>query len=163
MKDHSLPLLTEQELRGPAIKIIEALKRVHKVGFLHNSISPSNILITRKTLPHKVCTVVKLCGFSKCIPIELAPYVQDPHTTPFSAPEIFREGTFSTASDIWALGATLFTLANGRLPFKDSTEILTKELSWSNKYRGQSGEYDADFVQIVNSMLRKKAAHRPSL
>ena len=160
MKDHCLPLLTERELRAPSMKIIEALKRIHKVGFLHNSVSPSNILISRKHLPHKDSITVKLCGFSKCIPIDLAPYVQNPPTTLFSAPEVITEGTYSTASDVWALGATLFTLANGRLPFRDSTEILTEELDWSNRNRGQ---FDPDFVQIVSSMLRKEAAQRPSL
>ena len=38
LKIHSLPLLTERELKAPSLKIIEALKIIHKVGFLHNSI-----------------------------------------------------------------------------------------------------------------------------
>ena len=117
MRIKDLPFLTEQELRVPALKIIDALQRIHKVGFLHNSVKPSNILITRKLLPHRIKTKVKLCGFSMCSPTDFALYLQNPPTTLYSAPEVIMEGTYSVASDIWALGATLFTLANGRLPF----------------------------------------------
>ena len=71
--DHAL--LTEYELREPALKIIYALRNIHKVGFLHNNINPSNILVIRKYLPHKVSIKVKLSGLSKTIPMELVPHV----------------------------------------------------------------------------------------
>ena len=160
MINNHIPFLTERESRSPTLKIIGALKKIHKVGFLHNNIQPDNILFTRKELPHKVSIKVKLCGLSKCIPIELVPHVQNPTTTLYSAPEVISEGTFSFASDIWALGATLFTLANGRVPFQNSDEIMTKRLDWGNRQRGA---FDAEFVQIVSDMLSKEAAQRPSL
>ena len=143
MRDNKVPLLTEQELRAPSLKIIKALQAIHDVGFIHTNIQPSNILIDLKYLPFKTSIKVKLCGLSMCIPIDFAEHVHDPPTTLFSAPEIIREGTQSVASDIWALGATLFTLANGHLPFQNDDEILTKNLDWSNRQRGL---FDPDFV-----------------
>ena len=139
MRDNAIPFLTEQELRSPLLKIIMTLRKVHKVGFLLNNISPSNILFAKKSQSYKV----KLCGLSKCTPIDLAHQVQSPPITLFSAPEIIMEGSFSVASDIWSLGATIYTLANGRLPFEDTTGILTKELDWNNRYGVQ---FNPDFV-----------------
>ena len=155
-----LPFLTEEELHEPALRIIYALRKIHRVGFLHNDVTPSNILVTRKYVQNEISTKVKLSGLSKTLPIELAPQVQDPPTSLYSAPEVITEGKYSVESDIWALGATLFTLANGYLPFKNQTEILTKRLDWSNRKRGP---FDPNFVQIVSEMLNKDAAQRPSL
>ena len=81
-------------------------------------------------------------------------------TTLFSAPEVITDGSYSVASDIWALGATLFALANGRLPFKNKTEILTKGLKWRYNIHGH---FDPNFIKIVTEMLNKDAAQRPSL
>ena len=133
MRNREIPFLTEQELRVPASQIIVALQMIHKAGFLHNHVKPNNILITHKQLPHRIKIKVKLCGFSKCFPTDLGPYLQNPPITLYSAPEVIMEGNYSVASDIWAFGVTLFTLANGRLPFKNMNEIMTKELDWGNR------------------------------
>lgn len=40
-------------------------------------------------------------------------------TPSYFAPEVVEHETFSTASDIYALGITLFYLATGKAPFSD--------------------------------------------
>ena len=67
MQSRKVICLAEEELRGPARRITNALKSVHGAGFLHNDIQPCNIYLHE----HKNTSTysVKLSGFSKCQPI----------------------------------------------------------------------------------------------
>ena len=50
------------------IKVLEALDTIHKAGFLHNDLTPQNILLDRKEGKKKI--YAKLAGFSKAYPTE---------------------------------------------------------------------------------------------
>ena len=56
-----IPYLTEQEISKPMRHILEALNAVHKAGFLHNDITPQNILLDKKEGKKKISA--KLAGF----------------------------------------------------------------------------------------------------
>ena len=56
-----IPYLSESELREPMRHILEALNAIHKAGFLHNDITPQNILLDRKEGRKKI--YAKLAGF----------------------------------------------------------------------------------------------------
>ena len=55
MRRNKLPFLTEQELKVPLWKILKAVRAIHKVGYLHNNITPSNIFfVVLNEKQHKV-------------------------------------------------------------------------------------------------------------
>ena len=61
MMKNKIPYLSEDEIRKPMRHMLEALDTIHKAGFLHNDISPQNILLDRKEGIKKI--YAKLAGF----------------------------------------------------------------------------------------------------
>ena len=105
-------------MSSSVIELIMAVQEVHRAGYLHNDIHPSNLLVHR----HKSngTLTVKLGGFSQACAKsdgETPSFVLKPTDPLFQAPEVLAGGPLSEASDVWSLGVTLYTLACARLPF----------------------------------------------
>jgi eukaryotic-like serine/threonine-protein kinase len=106
------PLAVPEVLRI-GIKIASAVETAHRSGVLHRDIKPSNILVT--AYGHPV-----LSDFG------IAATLGEAKTTdavglsiPWSAPEVLLdEVSGSIASEVWSLGATLYSLLAGRSPFE---------------------------------------------
>ena len=98
--------------------MLSALETAHAAGIVHRDIEPSNIMV----LPGDR---VKLTDFG------IARANDDPSLTKtggvmgspgYMAPELFVDSGPTPASDLWALGATLFHVVEGRAPFtREST------------------------------------------
>ncbi len=93
------------------IQVAAAVETAHRAGILHRDIKPANILVTEYNRP--ALTDFGIATTSGSI---------DPSTgmsIPWSPPESFADvPQFDVRSDVWALGATLFTLLAGRSPFE---------------------------------------------
>jgi eukaryotic-like serine/threonine-protein kinase len=98
------------------------LAESHALGIIHRDLKPSNLFLT---LAANGSALVKLVDFglaeesaNQSAP-ELSHTSIDSGSPPFVAPEQLRaERAADAKSDIWALGATLFTLLAGRSPFE---------------------------------------------
>ncbi|WP_425839648.1 serine/threonine-protein kinase [Microbacterium sp. PA5] len=93
------------------IQVAAAVETAHRAGILHRDIKPANILVTEYNRP-------ALTDFG----IATTAGSVDPSSgmsIPWSPPESFADvPEFGVRSDVWALGATLFTLLAGRSPFE---------------------------------------------
>ena len=101
------------EVLATGVKIASALETAIRTGLLHRDIKPSNILITPFGAPvladFGIATSIAGSGETDVIAMSV----------PWSAPEVVEERTPGTvASEVWALGATLYTLLAGRSPFE---------------------------------------------
>jgi serine/threonine protein kinase len=121
--------LSVTEVLHVAVKIACALETAHRSGVLHRDIKPSNILTTSFGSP-------VLSDFG--IAASLASSNQEQlfaMSVPWSAPEVVEERTTGTvASEVWAFGATIYSLLAGRTPFeqtgsKSSRSQLTHRIS----------------------------------
>lgn len=83
-----------------------ALRYLHRHGFLHLDLKPSNIIITAQQ--------------AKLIDLSIAgrpgPGRRGVGTPSYMAPEQVAGGSLSEATDVWGLGIVLFELATGQHP-----------------------------------------------
>jgi len=112
---------SEDEVAGIALQTLSALEAAHAAGIVHRDVKPSNIMVASDG-------TVKLADFG------IARAMDDPGLTAtggimgspgYMAPELFAGQRPSPASDLWALGATVFHAIEGHSPFQRDTTAAT--------------------------------------
>ena len=102
---------SEAEALRVGVQISGAVETAHRAGILHRDIKPANILVTEYGRP--ALTDFGIAATSG------AAVEASGMSVPWSPPESFASPARSEAtSDVWALGATLYTLLAGRSPFE---------------------------------------------
>lgn len=102
------------EVLDAGVRIAGALETAHRAGVLHRDIKPSNVLLT--TLGKPVLADFGIAYVTKRGQPEEAEVAM---SIPWSAPEVLSlKVSGSVATEIWSLGATLYTFAAGRSPFE---------------------------------------------
>lgn len=105
------PLSVAEALRI-GIQVAGAVETAHRAGILHRDIKPANILVTEYHRP-------ALTDFGISATTDGAGEDSEGMSIPWSPPESFTDPpTSSVASDVWALGATIYSLLAGRSPFE---------------------------------------------
>ncbi len=108
-----------EDLRLPLrlmLKVAAALAYAHQRLVIHRDIKPSNILVTAER--H-----VKLLDFGIAKPVSVTAGASltrgtlGPMTPEYAAPEQFRGGAITVATDIYQFGVLLYRLLSGRLPY----------------------------------------------
>ena len=99
-------------------QVAQGLHRAHKLGLVHRDVKPDNVLVT----PDGIAKLADL-GLVKELDADLnltrtGRGLGTPH---FMAPEQFRNAkNADLRCDIYALGATLYQMVTGELPFRSS-------------------------------------------
>lgn len=104
--------LTWQETLDVGIRLAGALQTAHDAGILHRDLKPSNVLVDGYGNPQ-----LADFGQARLSDSNLTGTGGVVGTPAFTAPELLRGGTASTASDVHSLAATLVALITGRGPY----------------------------------------------
>ncbi|NUP51064.1 MAG: protein kinase, partial [Catenulispora sp.] len=104
--------LSPAQTAGLGAKIADALAAAHELGVLHRDVKPNNILVSRYGEP-----ALADFGVSCLLDSSTSGSVLDIFSPQHAAPELMTRGVPSAASDVYALGSTLFELLTGRSPF----------------------------------------------
>jgi eukaryotic-like serine/threonine-protein kinase len=158
VKKSSLPVA---DVLDVGVRIAAALETVHRSGVLHRDIKPSNILVT--TLGTPVLADFGIAAGATLIDDDAADVVA--MSIPWSAPEVISHLVSGTIpSEIWSLGATLYTLLTGRAPFElpsgekiSRAQHMQRILKTSYVPTGR-----ADVPARLESALKKALAKDPS-
>jgi serine/threonine-protein kinase len=124
--------------------LLDALVRVHQVGYVHRDLKPGNIMVNTEGQPKLLdFGIVRKTDQEMTLPGTII------GTTAYMSPEQ-TEGRNATAqSDLFALGIIAFELLTGKHPFRCETAEKTAEAIRSRKIT------PADFPDRVPQGLRK--------
>jgi len=107
-------------------QICDALEYAHGQGFVHRDLKPENILIEKRGFGY----AAKLADFGLARPRETSGVVGEriEGTVYYLAPEVIAGQPADVAADLYALGAMLYQMVTGRVPFSDfdAQAILTQ-------------------------------------
>ena len=140
------------------IRIASAVETAHRAGVLHRDIKPSNILTTVYGHPvlsdFGIAATLGEADITEAIGLSI----------PWSAPEVLLDETSGTiASEVWALGATIYSLLAGRSPFEVPGKENTSADLISRITRGRPQPIDRpDVPPRLVAVLERAMSKKPN-
>jgi DNA-binding response OmpR family regulator len=112
--------LTPRRCAEIVVPVCLALAAAHAAGVVHRDIKPSNVFLHRtpqgevpKILDFGIAKMTREAALGQSLTVDGSLL----GTPAYMAPERFRRGPYGTSSDIYSLGAMLYEMLTGRLPF----------------------------------------------
>ncbi len=152
--------LQEQQYLPLAIEVASALHYLHRIGYVHLDVKPSNVIMGAPA---------RLIDLSVARTVEQAAALDHPiGTDAYMAPEQCdppRTGVPGPASDVWGLGATLFEAIAGFKPFDPpAPDAVTVEERFPQVAEPSYELPDrtaADVAKVVYACLEPSPENRP--
>ena len=147
--------LDERKVARIGLAALQGLMACHERDVYHRDVKPANIVLSDDGS-------VRLVDFGIARIVGENPLTVDSNvigTPEFLAPELFTDHRAGPATDLWALGVTLYCALEGRSPFRAETlpATIAAILSKNPAEPRTRGEVAA----LVLTMLRKHPAERP--
>jgi serine/threonine protein phosphatase PrpC len=107
-----------EEGRNIAVKLARAAAALHRAGIIHRDIKPDNVILEGEgSLKLIDLGVVRVPGMEDFPPENI------PGTPAYMAPEMFRGEPGNEATDIYALGVTMFHAYTGEYPYGNADAV----------------------------------------
>ena len=151
------------EVLSIGVRIASAVETAHRAGVLHRDIKPSNILTTAYGHPvlsdFGIAATLSEADVTEAIGLSI----------PWSAPEVLLDETSGAiASEVWSLGATIYSLLAGRSPFEQpgkentSAELIQRITKGRPQPIGRADVPPRLEQILMRSMSRKPSARQRS-
>ncbi|MEW2133383.1 serine/threonine-protein kinase [Streptomyces sp. NPDC005435] len=135
--------------------VLRALRAAHAAGVLHRDIKPGNVLLGRDR--RVLLTDFGIAQIEGDATITRTGEVVG--SVDYLAPERVRGHDPGPASDLWALGATLYTAVEGRSPFRRTSPLTTMQAVVEE--REERPEHAGPLGPVISALLQKEPAMRP--
>ncbi len=137
--------------------VLRALRAAHAAGVLHRDIKPGNVLLghDRRVL----LTDFGIAQIEGDTTITRTGEVVG--SVDYLAPERVRGHDPGPSSDLWALGATLYTAVEGRSPFRRTSPLGTMQAVVEEE--AAEPRYAGPLEPVITALLRKDPADRPGV
>lgn len=153
---------SEAEALDVVKQVASALKHAHERGFIHRDIKPKNIMISRSG-------AVKLAdlGLARALSDKEAAEAESgrAYGTPYyiSPEQIRGQVDIGPQADIYGLGATLYHMVTGRVPFegKNPSEVMHRHLKMDLVPPDHiNPKLSAGVAQVIEMMMAKDPKDR---
>ncbi|WP_432119905.1 serine/threonine protein kinase [Streptomyces sp. bgisy032] len=130
------------------LEVLDVLDAAHAEGITHAELSPGQVFVREDQ--SVVVTGFGLAGAT------LAPRLTAPA---YASPEQARDQRIGPAADLWALGAILYTMVEGRPPFRDRGRP-ENTLKGVDRLPLRTPMRAGPLAQVVQGLLRKDSRER---
>ncbi|MER6114994.1 serine/threonine-protein kinase [Streptomyces sp. NPDC001743] len=148
--------MAPREAARIGLHVLGALRAAHGAGVLHRDVKPGNVLLARDG--RVLLTDFGIAAIEGDSTItrtgELVGSID------YLAPERVRGGDPGPASDLWSLGATLYTAVEGRSPFRRTSPISTMQAVVAEEPPAPTRA--GALGHVITALLRKDPEDRPS-
>ncbi|NUP45494.1 MAG: serine/threonine protein kinase [Streptomyces sp.] len=130
------------------LELLDVLETAHGEGITHGELSPGQVYVQERG--GIVVTGFGLAGAT------LAPRLSAPS---YASPEQARDERIGPAADLWALGAILYTMVEGRPPFRDR-DRPEATLKGVDRLPLRTPVHAGPLTATVQGLLRKNSRER---
>jgi serine/threonine protein phosphatase PrpC len=149
------PALGLEEGRDIAVKLARAAAALHRAGIIHRDIKPDNVILEGGgSLKLLDLGAVRLPG------LEDVPPTAIPGTPAYMAPEMFAGEPGNEATDIYALGVTLFRAFTGEFPYGNLDATSPPRLRRPKELAGLRPDLPAWLQAVIARAIAATAAER---
>ena len=151
-----------------AIRIVReaalGLHSAHQQGIVHRDISPDNILVVKQPDGKEITKVIDF-GIAKVLMAQKVTktgiFVGKPA---YSSPEqLSRTGKIDHRADIYSLGATLYHMLTGIIPFEEKNVMRTLQRIMNEQLPAPSSFFsDKHFPKVLDRIIQKTMAKDPN-
>ncbi|MEU4468381.1 serine/threonine-protein kinase [Streptomyces sp. NPDC024017] len=135
--------------------VLRALRAAHTAGVLHRDIKPGNVLLSRDG--RVLLTDFGIAQIEGDTTITRTGEVVG--SVDYLAPERVRGHDPGPSSDLWALGATLYTAVEGRSPFRRTTPLTTMQAVVEEE--AAELQHAGPLTPVITALLSKDPGTRP--
>ncbi|MFD7686310.1 protein kinase [Streptomyces sp. NPDC059781] len=135
--------------------VLRALRAAHAAGVLHRDVKPGNVLLARDG--RVLLTDFGIAQIDGDTAITRTGEVVG--SVDYLAPERVRGHDPGPSSDLWALGATLYTAVEGLSPFRRTSPLTTMQAVVEEE--AEEPQHAGPLGPVISALLRKDPATRP--
>ena len=135
--------------------VLRALRAAHSAGVLHRDVKPGNVLLSNDR--RVLLTDFGIAQVEGDTTITRTGEIVG--SVDYLAPERVRGHDPGPSSDLWALGATLYTAVEGRSPFRRTTPLTTMQAVVGEE--PEELRHAGPLAPVITALLRKDPAERP--
>lgn len=135
--------------------VLRALRAAHTAGVLHRDVKPGNVLLGGDG--RVLLTDFGIAQIDGDTAITRTGEVVG--SVDYLAPERVRGHDPGPASDLWALGATLYTAVEGRSPFRRTSPLTTMQAVVEEE--ATEPRHAGPLAPVIGALLSKHPADRP--
>ncbi|GGP91053.1 serine/threonine protein kinase [Streptomyces griseomycini] len=135
--------------------VLRALRAAHTAGVLHRDVKPGNVLLGGDG--RVLLTDFGIAQIDGDTAITRTGEVVG--SVDYLAPERVRGHDPGPSSDLWALGATLYTAVEGRSPFRRTSPLTTMQAVVEEE--ATEPQHAGPLAPVIGALLRKDPATRP--